>query len=715
MKISHIEPVKLVEGLDRNHSRSYRLWESAGHAILKEYQIDPKLIPQLFQEIEAGLLADPTGANRTMLGKGKDTAAAVNKAYEDLKDKVYNSKPMANFAAAYDKKAAELKTATGGDQGVMKYIQKYRDFAEKHPILHGAVYAILIAALGLSGAGLGGAALLGLLKLSDQLLQGKDIRSATWSGAKTGAMAYAASSLLGGQAPETSQQFPVDPSIGQNLPTDVVTPPGVTSYTIQPGDTLSDIAKKMNVSVDDLMKANDGATHYMSDHNPDLDAFNNLEINGAYTGPQDYDVTKYTNPHITNPDVLSPGQQINIPDATGHDIYQAGEHGPTGLAQNTTDRIGTGEFTDSAISRAQQAKWDELAKAGVDTGSEAAKGAAGGAQQAIANRASAATDAATDAVSGAADAATNTASNAASAMASQSAGAGVEMFPGLATDAMADKAVRQIADRIAAGTVTEKDFVYLDSVKQFVSAQIYDQGYQTAPRELWNHWNLLDKMVRAAHDAPSRMQESRSLYIDPQETVRMWALKESLGRRRGGLRLTEDGVQRLFTLVTSRSLNEGIMDTLKGAASKVGDKLKQTGKNLTNKVTADKLNKAWIADKRPSDSEVLTKMMLDMGVPQPIIDAAFTKLGIKDPGAATGADAAKDAGVPGGLAGASQGPAAAGGSQFVKDLVAGYMALSAADRAEIMKELDIAIDVSSNSNLVKGMNENKRRKKKAVQ
>jgi hypothetical protein len=106
-------------------------------------------------------------------------------------------------------------------------------------------------------------------------------------------------------------------------------------------------------------------------------------------------------------------------------------------------------------------------------------------------------------------------------------------------------------------------------------------------------------------------------------------------------------------------------------------------------------------------------MMLDMGVPQAIIDAAFKKLGITDPGAATGgADAAKaDAGVSGGLAGASQGPAAAGASQFVKDLVDGYMALTAAEKAEIMKELDIAIDVSSNSNLVKGMNESKRRKK----
>jgi len=827
MKIAQIERVRLVEGLDRNNSRSYRLWESAGHQLLKEYQIDPKLIPQLFQEIEAGLLADPTGANRTMLGKGKDSAVAVNKAYEDLKDKVYNSKPMANFAAAYDKKAAELKTATGGDQGVMKYIQKYRDFAEKHPMLHGAAYAILIAALGLSGAGLGGAALLGLLKLSDQLIQGKDIRSAAWDGAKTGAMAYAASSLLGGQAPETSQQFPTNPDIGTNLPTDAPAIPGVTSYDIKPGDTLSDIAKKYNVSVEDLMKANDGGQAYVSPdsgwNNPYQDAFSNQNAMGDYTGPGNPDVTAVDKPMIANPDRLDVGQKINIPDATGNSVYQNN----VGLAQDTTDKIAAGKYPDDIISRQQQAKWDALAKAGMDTGSEAAKGAAGGAQQAIANRAAAATDAATDLAadaagggvtdvdtlkqgiaggSDAAQAATNT--DAASAMSSQSdatvntatdftpkgapAGQAASSYApsadtatGAASDTASSAADAAGETAKAAGEVTMKsaqeaarsatsrladaapgsmgksaaermlqqdlhkavtdavtsgklgnptDLNFTSRISDFVNEYVAENGKlvkQVSGKQIGGTMQQILKSTAeqvgqqaAAGTGASEFVRGALVreYIDAQSTVRHWALKESLGRPRGGVRLTEAGVQQLFRLVTSRSLNEGIMDTLKGAAGKVtgaikgaagkaGAAIAQTGKNLTNKVTADKLNKAWAAAGSSDDSEVITKMMLDMGVPQPIIDAAFTKLGIKDPGSATGADAAKDAGAASGLAGASKGPAAAGGSQFVKDLVAGYMALTPAERAEIMKELDVAIDVSSNSNLVKGMNESKRRKK----
>jgi len=185
----------ILAGLDNQillEQQTYKLWESAGHKIV-EAQLTADQIKQLFANIEQGATA--AGGNRTMIGKGKDAAGAVSKAWEDLKNKVYNSGPMNNFAAAYDKQAEKLKQATGGDQGVFKYVQKYRDFAEKHPIIQGFVYSALIAAAGVTGAGLGGAAVLGLFKLTDQLLQGKDIRSAIYQGAKTGALAYGASKL----------------------------------------------------------------------------------------------------------------------------------------------------------------------------------------------------------------------------------------------------------------------------------------------------------------------------------------------------------------------------------------------------------------------------------------------------------------------------------------------------------------------------------------
>jgi hypothetical protein len=182
----------LYEGLGNAELRSVKLWESAGHTI-KEAALTPDQIQSLFAEIEKGATA--SGDNRTVLGKGKDAAEAVNKAWVDLKDKIYNSKPMSDFAAQYDKAAEKLKQATGGDAGAMKYINKYRKFAEEHPILQGAIYAALIAAAGITGVAPGGAALLGLFKLVDQAIQGKDIRSAMWSGVKTGAAAYGSAKL----------------------------------------------------------------------------------------------------------------------------------------------------------------------------------------------------------------------------------------------------------------------------------------------------------------------------------------------------------------------------------------------------------------------------------------------------------------------------------------------------------------------------------------
>jgi hypothetical protein len=181
--------------------KSYSVWQKAGR-MLAEAQLTADQINQIFANVEQGATA--AGGNRTMLGKGKDAASAVNAAWEDLKTKVQNSGPIKNVDSMYDQAAEKLKQATGGDQGVMKYVQMYRDFAKKHPVAQSLIYSALIAAAGISGAGLGGAAALGLFKMVDKLLQGEKFSSAAYSGAKTGAMAYAAGQV--GQAVKGAPQ-----------------------------------------------------------------------------------------------------------------------------------------------------------------------------------------------------------------------------------------------------------------------------------------------------------------------------------------------------------------------------------------------------------------------------------------------------------------------------------------------------------------------------
>jgi hypothetical protein len=178
----------LYEGLNTQDRASVLLWESAGRKLV-EAQLTADQITQLFQQIQTAK------GNRTLVGKGVDAGSAVMKAYADLKSKVANSGPIKNVDALYDQAAEKLKQATGGDQGAMSYVQKYRDFAKKHPIAQSFIYGALIAAAGISGAGAGGAAALGLFKMVDKLLQGEKFSSAAYSGAKTGAMAYAAGQI----------------------------------------------------------------------------------------------------------------------------------------------------------------------------------------------------------------------------------------------------------------------------------------------------------------------------------------------------------------------------------------------------------------------------------------------------------------------------------------------------------------------------------------
>lgn len=183
----------LYEGLENAELRSVILWEGAGYAI-KEAALTPDQIQSLFAEIEKTSTAG--GGNRTLLGKGKDAAEAVNKAWEDLKTKVQNSGPIKAVDQKYDDAVAKIEKGLGGPDGaVSKAIMKYRKFAKEHPIAQGLIYSALIAAAGISGAGLGGAAVLGLLKMTDKLLQGEKFSSAAYSGAKTGAMAYGASKV----------------------------------------------------------------------------------------------------------------------------------------------------------------------------------------------------------------------------------------------------------------------------------------------------------------------------------------------------------------------------------------------------------------------------------------------------------------------------------------------------------------------------------------
>ena len=112
--------------------------------------------------------------------------------------------------------------------------------------------------------------------------------------------------------------------------------------------------------------------------------------------------------------------------------------------------------------------------------------------------------------------------------------------------------------------------------------------------------------------------------------------------------LSEGQIYMIFNRVcTHQQLDEGpIWDKVKGAASNAWqrekefaakgiDKLKTVGKNLTTKVTADKLNSAWKKAGSPMDSEEVAKILTAAGVGDDVVKQVYTDLKISSaPGAA---------------------------------------------------------------------------------
>lgn len=332
--------------------------------MLVEYALNPDQIAKVFAQAEKEMTAG--GANRTLVGKATDkttaAAQAVSAGWNKVKNAIASSGPVSGFDQKFDALKGQLLQAAGGQEGaVNKAITAYRNFAKQHPVMQGAIYAGLIALAGISGAGLGGAAILSGIKLFDRILQGDKLSSAIWQGFKTGATAMAAGAVgqglqadptlspnagspagdmggtMAGATDATTAGSPAadaaggtgggvdtykpgpeggspagdtggtqsntvnrDTAIQRSIDTDnpgTPAPPETQPVTIKKGDNLSTLAKKFKVSVKDLIDAN----------------------------PQ----------YADNPNMIRAGDTIQIPQATGNSIYQGG----VGTAADTAKRV----------------------------------------------------------------------------------------------------------------------------------------------------------------------------------------------------------------------------------------------------------------------------------------------------------------------------------------------------------------------------------------
>jgi len=553
MRLLHLEPQLkrnyLYEGLDNSEKTSVMLWETAGIK-LKEAALTADQIQNLFKEIETSATA--AGGNRTMLGKGKDAVSAVNTAWEDLKTKMQDSGPVKGF----DKKVSDAlsKIGMGADDPqfngqVNKWVQKYRDFAKKHPIAQGAIYATLIALAGITGAGIGGAAALGLLKMADQLIQGKRFSSAAYSGVKAGALAFAASKLgdlIRGMKPGDQIPKVID---GQ----DIVDVPGVPKMDFQKYD------------------------YYLGDSNNVVavpkGAGNPFTGGGGAGGIG----------NIDGADLVPAGAKITDLSNQILDQSLSNPAGRSAARQAVAAALDSGDIT------AAQGK--ELIK---QIGSAAANPEA--AEQAISQT--------LQNVGGSAakNAGTSVADIAASAASSAS-----DLPPGAA---MSPDYLQGVVD----GEITRP--------------KISPEQAQAA----------LD--WQAENGGQSKINLGATNPVPPEEAgkIRPFAnrtrMPQTQSREYSGRALSEGQVYMVFNRVVVRNdqmlsegvLVEGPLDAIKGAAGKAMDWAKTKGRNLTTKITADKLNSAWQKAGSPTDSNAVADFLKAQGVADTVVSGVYQQL-----------------------------------------------------------------------------------------
>ena len=321
---------RVIQGLDESKIREnkmklkeailvedpiYRTWKTLGQTLV-ERRMSEKEILQVFADAESGMTDKATGANRTMLGRGKDTtmdfAGQVKNAVSGVLNSIQKSVPVAAVDVAYDQATDALANLAGGQKGkVMQAIKGYRNLVKQYPKTAGFAKAALVAIIGLATGGAGLPAVAGLTYALDSAIRGDKLSSVIGKGAGAAFMTWLATQMGSANAADTN---PVGPVYDAPEMT-----PDLVTYTAKNGDTLSQIANDNGTTVRDIVGLN-----------PQLAA-----ASGAKGG------------QMLNPDVIFPGQEITLPAAGGENIYSGG----MGTNADTMAQIGRDNMPNSAITQ----------------------------------------------------------------------------------------------------------------------------------------------------------------------------------------------------------------------------------------------------------------------------------------------------------------------------------------------------------------------------
>ena len=685
---------------------TYREFYKLG-ILLREYAMDQQQIQQLFKQVADGAAAggnvdkegDAPASNRTVIGKGADVASAVADKYRGLKQWIGQTGPVKGLDAMIDSLQQQIVEKTGGEAGKLSQtVEFYRELS-RVPGMALAVKAIIVGTLGLATAGLGGVAIAAGLTFANRMLQGDEFSSAVMGAMETGGTVAAiqtAKDLLttthvgadyGNADDQSFGEIPKTPDpndLSGVDPNNVYKPlPAADALANNQADLKAaedwfnadaagraEIEKVTGLSADKLEKLASGdysdAANAAYAQNPDPSTGLPLDPNSRadYTTPDDigsateYKVTaadgklgvggiaqKY--PGISAQDIIDynnlspdglikPGQVLQIPEPNlvspastniwdryegpgpkdmdavsdrANNLFKMQQDADDAYYKNKPDDFGVPARSNDAVGNGMPGQFDS------DAAGETVKALKSGEQMSLAK------DWAQKMGMDPSDIKVGTTGSVPTTINGQPV---PQEFYSPAQLKLIDGA-KQLGNAMNPASTGS---AYLDKLNNAAANGIKLRGLNQSyvnPKSMMREW------------------------IDVDTTARMWMLHESIGKRRGGIYLTNEGVCAVFHEVALRSqLTEGPwLDKLKGFNKKAGDAIgKFTAPikkaaaagwdSATNKITYSDLDRKWRRsaklDKEASvDSEQVKQFLKAQGVKDPLINASFKALGLTAP------------------------------------------------------------------------------------
>ena len=150
-----------------------------------------------------------------------------------------------------------------------------------------------------------------------------------------------------------------------------------------------------------------------------------------------------------------------------------------------------------------------------------------------------------------------------------------------------------------------------------------------AEPEYFERATITDKLDRALAIANNKLYQNTVELTKDIAAGAQGAVQAATGNTKKPAATTPESIDRNFGSV--QLTNEGIGDMFKKAAGKVGQWAQTKGQNLTNKVTADKLQSAWKKAGSPTDSDEVAKVLQNAGVDSKIVTQIYTSMNIPAP------------------------------------------------------------------------------------